>query len=394
MRPLETLALGLLAGIAACTYEARCPKSSEPRVVIHDPSGLALAPDGTLYVSNGNGDGSLCSGYLAQVDPASARVTRILPAVIGGGTLTERISLLGEIALLPDRAFVVERTQDSLLVFDLASGEAVARGWTGISPYGLALGPTAAVPIDCKGGRVTGSLLVTANLSTDDLSVFVAGSKPTDLFPAAVRCDASGQAFSNLLTYPVDGAGNRIAGTAVRGPVEVVLNPLGPTAYVDYQLYPSLSLFAIDPATWPATLAANFEAGEVSLSSYSSTAGARGLAVNPAGSAVYVATRVPPQLVAVDPVAGKVSGQLALDADPGGVAVDPVGTVWVALTTAAELIAVDAASFRPRSLLRTDPAPFALVFDPPAKRLYVGNVSMQELQVVATDTPRVLSDIR
>lgn len=117
----RALALGTLL-VLVLTYPAAALSVTQTIPVGAQPYGVALTPDGRLYVAN-NG-----SNTISVVDPATANAYTVSPTItVGRGP--------GEIAIDPvaDRAYVSNYNDSTVSVIDIAAGSVIAT----ISPGGL-----------------------------------------------------------------------------------------------------------------------------------------------------------------------------------------------------------------------------------------------------------------
>ncbi|OFW05420.1 MAG: hypothetical protein A3I61_14465 [Acidobacteria bacterium RIFCSPLOWO2_02_FULL_68_18] len=122
--------------------------------------------------------------------------------------------------------------------------------------------------------------------------------------------------------------------------------------------------------------------------------GASGIAVNPAGTRVYLANTLGGTLSVVDLTTNTLLAQVPVGAYPWGVVVDPAGTrVYVANINSNSVSVIDAGDNTVIETISVGSAPHGVALNPTGTRLYVTNNVSNTVSVIDTATNTVIATV-
>ena len=142
------------------------------------------------------------------------------------------------------------------------------------------------------------------------------------------------------------------------------------------------SVSAIDTAT-------NTVVGTVPVGS-----GPVGVAVNPAGTRVYVANTLTNNVSVVDAASNAVVATVAMGCHPYGVAANPAGTrVYVTNSDCGNVSAIDTATNTVVATVQVGSTPTGVAVNPAGTRVYVGNTDSRNVSIIDTATNTVVATV-
>jgi YVTN family beta-propeller protein len=257
------------------------------------PFGVAVAPDGRVYVANSNG------GSVSVIDPANGNA---VSTILLGSDPTG-------VAVAPDGRVYVASSGGSVSVIDPANGNAVSTIGVGPHPRGVAVAPD---------GRV-----YVSNLSSESVSVIDATSNAV-VSTITVGDEPTGVAVANGRVYVANtGTGSvSVIDATSNAVVSTITAPFGPRgiAVANGRVY-----------------VANSDGDSVSVIDATSNAvvstitvgdNPRGVAVAPDGR-VYVANFSGGSVSVIDAASNAVVSTIMVGVGPVGVGVAPNGRVYV-----------------------------------------------------------------
>ena len=314
---------------------------------------------------------------------------------------------------ITNKAYVVNRSGNSVTVIDGKTRTAIASIQTGTGPEGIAVNP------------LTNRVYV-AN-STESSVTVIDGA--TDTVAATVRAGGYCQALavnpatnkiyvannSGHSVTVIDGASN--ATTTVRvgqGPRAIVVNPVTNRIYTAN--YGSRDATEIDGATnaitsvpmgkHPWAIAVDSRANRIYVvnedsASVSILDGATGaaknvtvgeipfaVAVNPATNKAYVLTYAGSTMAVIDGATGTVAATLDLATGPSAIAVNAeTNQIYIASQKTANVLVVDGKTNAVTATVKTGAIPYAMAVDATANQVYVANFSGDNATVIHGQVP-------
>ncbi|HEX2096104.1 MAG TPA: PKD domain-containing protein [Solirubrobacterales bacterium] len=267
-----------------------------------EPVDVAIAPDGgRAYVADAAGDAVLA------IDTGTHQVVGP-PIEVGEGP--------SGIAISPDgtRAYVANSEDDTVSVLDLATGSAVATIplEAGAEPASVAISPDGATAFVAQRGDDIALIATAANVVTGAVQTGAGlGPARISLEPDGARgfvtnSNSTSVSVFNTITATVLGAPLPV-GT---NPAGIAVNPNGPRTYVAAKS--ADTVVAIDTSSH-----------QTVGSPIGGFASPSGIAIAPDGTRAYVTNGTAASVTILDTLANLPAGQVAVGAEPQGIAIVP-----------------------------------------------------------------------
>jgi uncharacterized protein len=307
-----------------------------------------------------------------------------------------------------NKAYVVNRSSNSVAAIDGKTRAAIGTIQTGSGPEGIAVNP------------VTNRVYV-ANSTASSVTVIDGG---TDEVLAAVRAGSYCQALAvNPTTnriYVANNSGHSVTvidgatheTTTVRvgqGPRAIVVNPVTNKVYTAN--YGSKDVSEIDGATnavtsvptgkhpWAIAVdsranqiyAVNEDSANVSIidgathATRNVTVGAIpfAVAVNPTTNRAYVLTYAGNTMAVIDGATGTVTNTLTLATHPSAIAINPkTNQIYVANQSSGSVLVIDGKANRVTATMKAGTIPYAMAVDAAANQVYVANFNSDNATVI------------
>lgn len=272
-------------------------------------------------------------------------------------------------------AYITNETSNDVSVIDLASNTVTATIAVGASPQGVAV-------------NQAGTRVYVANSNSNSVSVIdtasntVAATVTLSNNAIGVAVNSAGTRvyvtleFANTVAV-IDTASNSvIASVPVATPFGVVVSPDGTRVYVVSDLPGLSSAVAVLDA------ASNTVIGTIAVGN-----NPRGIAVNAAGTRVYVANLVSSDVSVLDTTSNTVVATVPVGTYPYGVAVSPDGTrVYVTNNGSDDVTVIDATSNAAVGTVTLAPgsSPAGIGVNAAGTRVYVANLQLNYVSVIGT----------